>query len=57
MEIRVNPFGGQDLTIMKNGLMIWSDVDSYKKYFGYLSRSHYYNARCTFNFINQVKRR
>ena len=50
---------GNTVTVnqMMSGLIIWDQSNDYKKFFDYLSTSHYYNVRCTFNFINQVKRR
>ena len=57
MIIYVDKLVANDLLLRTSGLLIWSQTDDYKKFFDYLSTSHYYNARCTFNFINQVKRR
>lgn len=57
MIIGVDTFDGQDVMIIEDGLMIWDGVDNCKRYFGYLTRSHYYSIRHISSFINRVKRK
>jgi hypothetical protein len=47
----------QDIIIKRDGILIYYDLDYWKKYIYYRAKSHYYDFRFKLNFLKQVERK
>ena len=57
MIVYVDNYLGGDVIIRENGILLWNEIDNYKKYLDYPTTSHYYNIKCVLNFIKDIKRK